>query len=130
MTRSLDPTDAAMNTARNGGSVRALSPSPSLSESKPSAACHGNCCVYFAPKTDHKPDREQTRRNAMELFGCADMSVNKFTAMVFTEQAYGLCISNGNGCGDCFGYSFLGRLVKMGDVLTDDRDFSGRCSTC
>ncbi|KAJ7705239.1 hypothetical protein B0H14DRAFT_3645634 [Mycena olivaceomarginata] len=130
MTRSRGPTDAAMNSARNSGSVRALSPSPSLSESKPSAACHGNCCVYFASKTGRKPDREQTRRDAMELFGCADMSVNKINVMVFAEQAYGVCVSNGDGCGDCFGYSFLGRLAKMGDVLPDDQDFIGRCITC
>jgi hypothetical protein len=79
-----------------------------LSESKPSAACHGNCCVYFASKTGRKPDGEQTWRGAMGLFGCADMSANKINVMVFTEQAYGVCISNGDGCGDCFGYLFLG----------------------
>jgi hypothetical protein len=49
------------------------------------------------------PDEEQTRQDAMGLFGCADMAVNKINAMVFKEQAYGVCISDGNGCGDCFG---------------------------
>jgi hypothetical protein len=78
---------------------------PDAGDSAPAynTACHGNCCVYFASKTGRKPDREQTRRDAIGLFGCADVSVNKINAMVFTEQAYGVCISNGNGCGDCFG---------------------------
>ncbi|KAJ7880078.1 hypothetical protein B0H13DRAFT_1886777 [Mycena leptocephala] len=77
-------------------------------------ACHGNCCVYFASKTGGMPDEEQTRQDAMGLFGCADMAVNKINAMVFKEQAYGVCISDGNGCGDCF----------------DDKDFSGGCANC
>ncbi|KAJ6538161.1 hypothetical protein DFH09DRAFT_1399900 [Mycena vulgaris] len=78
-------------------------------------ACHGNCCVYFASKVaGGKPDKEQTRQDAMSLFGCVDMSSNKVNVLLFTEQAYGVCISNENGCGDCF----------------DDKDFSGGCANC
>ncbi|KAJ7486540.1 hypothetical protein FB451DRAFT_1391455 [Mycena latifolia] len=85
-------------------------------------ACHNNCCVYFASKTqtdnkpDLTPDKEQTRQDAMSLFGCADKSKNKINAMVFKSQGYGVCLSNGNGCGDCF----------------DDDDFKGNqgCPTC
>ncbi|KAJ6565675.1 hypothetical protein B0H10DRAFT_2359153 [Mycena sp. CBHHK59/15] len=78
-------------------------------------ACHGNCCVYFASKVaGGKPDKEKTRQDAISLFGCADTKVNKINGMVYTEQAYGVCISNGQGCGDCF----------------DDKDFSGGCANC
>lgn len=66
-------------------------------------ACHGNCCVYFTSKTDGKPDKEQTRLDASSLLGCADKANNKINGLLFTETAYGVCISNGNGCGDCFG---------------------------
>ncbi|KAJ6469664.1 hypothetical protein DFH09DRAFT_1254042 [Mycena vulgaris] len=48
-------------------------------------ACHGNCC-----------------------------SKNKINGLLFTEQTYGIFISNGKGCGDCF----------------DDKDFSGGCANC
>ncbi|KAJ6565845.1 hypothetical protein DFH09DRAFT_1314630 [Mycena vulgaris] len=77
-------------------------------------ACHGNCCVYFASKTGGKPDKEKTRQDALSLLGCADQSKNKINGLLFTEQAYGVCISNGKGCGDCF----------------DDKDFSGGCANC
>ncbi|KAJ6572420.1 hypothetical protein DFH09DRAFT_1246816 [Mycena vulgaris] len=77
-------------------------------------ACHGNCCVYYASKTGGKPDKEKTRQDAMSLFGCADKGKNKVNALLFTEQAYGVCLSDGKGCGDCF----------------DDGDFSGGCGNC
>ncbi|KAJ7460172.1 hypothetical protein FB451DRAFT_1500440 [Mycena latifolia] len=77
-------------------------------------ACHGNCCVYFASKTGGQPDKEQTRQDAISLFGCADISANKVNALRFAEQGYGVCLSDGNGCGDCF----------------DDKDFSGGCANC
>ncbi|KAJ7925594.1 hypothetical protein B0H13DRAFT_2229619 [Mycena leptocephala] len=81
-------------------------------------ACHGNCCVYWAASYGGSgptvPDKEQTRQDAMGLFGCADTAKNKINAMVFKDDGYGVCLSNGNGCSDCF----------------DDKDFSGHCSKC
>ncbi|KAJ7913625.1 hypothetical protein B0H13DRAFT_1612376 [Mycena leptocephala] len=78
-------------------------------------ACHGNCCVYYASKVaGSKPDKGKTLQDAASLMGCADTAKNKINGMLNTEQAYGVCISNGNGCGDCF----------------DDGDFGGGCANC
>lgn len=59
--------------------------------------------MYYASHVGNKPDKETVRNDAAGLFGCADLSVNKVNAMVFKENGDGVCISNGDGCGDCFG---------------------------
>jgi hypothetical protein len=76
------------------------------------------------------PDKEQTRQDAMGLFGCADTAKNKINAMVFKDDGYGVCLSNGNGCSDCFGESGCGINQTRVDFCTDDKDFSGHCSKC
>lgn len=96
-------------------------------------ACHGNCCVYYASKVaGGKPDKGKTLQDAASLMGCADTAKNKINGMLYTEQAYGVCISNGNGCGDCFGESGLPRrrFSCRADLSADDKDFSGGCGNC
>ncbi|CAL1706547.1 unnamed protein product [Somion occarium] len=63
-------------------------------------ACHGNCCVYVA-RSDN-PDKEQTRTEAQGLLGCGDTGANKINGLDFFADRHGVCLSNGNGCGDCF----------------------------
>lgn len=67
-------------------------------------ACHGNCCVYWASSSQEgSPDKDTTRANAQGLLGCADRDVNKINGLDhFKSQGYGVCISDGSGCGDCF----------------------------
>ncbi|KAJ7598833.1 hypothetical protein C8J56DRAFT_1092710 [Mycena floridula] len=67
-------------------------------------ACHGNCCVYVArvAAADLDGKKEQIRNEAAGLFGCGDPSVDKVNAMQEFDDKHGTCISNGDGCGDCF----------------------------
>ncbi|EKM50428.1 uncharacterized protein PHACADRAFT_166109 [Phanerochaete carnosa HHB-10118-sp] len=69
-------------------------------------ACHGNCCIYYASMVGNTPNEAQTRADAQGLLG--------INGLDFFEDGRGVCISNGNGCGDCF----------------DDADFSGGCAIC
>ncbi|GJE91142.1 hypothetical protein PsYK624_072910 [Phanerochaete sordida] len=77
-------------------------------------ACHGNCCIYYASMVGHTPDEAQTRADAQGLLGCADTAKNSINGLDFFDDGRGVCISDGNGCGDCF----------------DDADFSGGCAIC
>ncbi|KAJ6565676.1 hypothetical protein B0H10DRAFT_2112658 [Mycena sp. CBHHK59/15] len=77
-------------------------------------ACHGNCCAYYSPypNTDPTFDQEITRQRAQSLLGCGDAKVNKINGLEITRaDKSGVCLSNGNGCGDCF----------------DDSDFASTC---
>ncbi|KAF5346645.1 hypothetical protein D9758_013193 [Tetrapyrgos nigripes] len=87
-------------------------------------ACHGQCqesfsahsgsqadqffptigCVYVArmPQDSLKDNSDLIREQAAGLFGCADTSKNKVNVMTQLSNKIGVCISNGNGCGDCF----------------------------
>ncbi|WVR03730.1 hypothetical protein IAU60_000725 [Kwoniella sp. DSM 27419] len=71
-------------------------------------ACHGDCCVYYAdqfadwqqpPVPSINP--EALRINAGSLLGCGDAGANKVNVLG-NFGTYSLCVSNGNGCGDCF----------------------------
>ncbi|EIM91785.1 uncharacterized protein STEHIDRAFT_151145 [Stereum hirsutum FP-91666 SS1] len=79
-------------------------------------ACHGNCCVYVADggAKNFQFVSETIRNEAAGLLGCGDTSKDKINGLDFFEDGHGTCISNGNGCGDCF----------------DDSDFSGGCQIC
>jgi hypothetical protein len=84
-------------------------------------------------KIGDKPDKEQTRLDAMGMLGCADHTVNKINIMVFKEQVYGVCLLNGNDCGDCFGQLGITSVVDEAHVCADDQDdqdFGGGCTSC
>ncbi|KAJ7926363.1 hypothetical protein B0H13DRAFT_1599678, partial [Mycena leptocephala] len=89
-----------------GNSVCSYSPDIFDREFAYNVACHGNCCVYVArvDESDLPGMRDQIRNEAAGLFGCADGSVNKINGMQqFNDKFnHGTCISDGNGCGDCF----------------------------
>lgn len=68
-------------------------------------ACHGNCCVYYANgfRTQPNFDKELIRSRAAALMGCGDPAKNKINGLQVTPvDGSGVCLSNGNGCGDCF----------------------------
>ncbi|KAL0581217.1 hypothetical protein V5O48_000805 [Marasmius crinis-equi] len=72
-------------------------------------ACHGDCCVYAAgdsafedPQGGYLPDRDRTFEEAAGLLGCGDPSTNKINVMQSFSDNHAVCLSNGNGCGDCF----------------------------
>ncbi|EIM91784.1 uncharacterized protein STEHIDRAFT_151144 [Stereum hirsutum FP-91666 SS1] len=74
-------------------------------------ACHGNCCAYYAAgsHTTASVDSTTVRERAASLLGCGDTKTNKINGLeVAVGDGSGVCLSNGNGCGDCF----------------DDRDFT------
>ncbi|KAJ6567932.1 hypothetical protein DFH09DRAFT_437531 [Mycena vulgaris] len=78
-------------------------------------ACHGNCCAYYGPYPGRSAtfDQELIRQRAASLLGCGDASVNKINGLEITRaDASGVCLSNGDGCGDCF----------------DDNDFASTCN--
>ncbi|KAI5478839.1 hypothetical protein MNV49_004571 [Pseudohyphozyma bogoriensis] len=73
------------------------------------AACFGNCCVYVTgPSTkipaalDITASSETIRQNAAGLLGCGDTGANKVNAMQKFDDGHAVCVSDGNGCGDCF----------------------------
>ncbi|KIJ42251.1 hypothetical protein M422DRAFT_254658 [Sphaerobolus stellatus SS14] len=70
-----------------------------LGEVAYNVACHGNCCAYLARGT---PNRDTTRNEAASLLGCGDTQNNKINELVAFQDGHGVCLSNGNGCGDCF----------------------------
>ncbi|KAJ7809674.1 hypothetical protein B0H13DRAFT_2385098 [Mycena leptocephala] len=77
-------------------------------------ACHGNCCAYYSPYPARDPnfDQELLRQRAQSLLGCGDTAVDKINGLeITTADRSGVCLSNGNGCGDCF----------------DDGDFASTC---
>ncbi|KAJ7309307.1 hypothetical protein DFH08DRAFT_974785 [Mycena albidolilacea] len=78
-------------------------------------ACHGNCCAYYSPYPGRSAtlDQEITRQRAASLLGCGATDVNKINGLEIAEaDRSGVCLSNGDGCGDCF----------------DDNDFEASCA--
>ncbi|KAJ6610586.1 hypothetical protein B0H10DRAFT_2059586, partial [Mycena sp. CBHHK59/15] len=76
--------------------------------------CHVNCCAYYLPypNTDPTFNQEITCQHAQSLLGCGDAKVNKINGLEITRvDKSGVCLSNGNGCSDCF----------------DDSDFASTC---
>ncbi|GJE91170.1 hypothetical protein PsYK624_073190 [Phanerochaete sordida] len=74
-------------------------------------ACHGNCCVYYANgfRTTPNFDSESIRSRAASLMGCGDTAKNSINALQVTPvDGSGVCLSDGNGCGDCFDDSDFG----------------------
>ncbi|PWN88748.1 hypothetical protein FA10DRAFT_172357 [Acaromyces ingoldii] len=72
-------------------------------------ACHGDCCVYAAgdnafedPQGGFTLDRDRFYEEAGGLLGCADASKNKVNGLQNFSDGHHICISNGDGCGDCF----------------------------
>ncbi|ESK88845.1 hypothetical protein Moror_17067 [Moniliophthora roreri MCA 2997] len=66
-------------------------------------ACKGNCCVYVAGVTGGDVIlSETTRQEAAGLLGCGDPSKNSINGMQKFDDGHGVCLSNGDGCGDCF----------------------------
>ncbi|ORX36081.1 hypothetical protein BD324DRAFT_630085 [Kockovaella imperatae] len=69
-------------------------------------ACHENCCVYYTnnqanPGSSLYQSSETLRQAAAGLLGCGDTSANKINGLDNLD-GYAICISDGNGCGDCF----------------------------
>ncbi|KAJ7327880.1 hypothetical protein DFH08DRAFT_967672 [Mycena albidolilacea] len=78
-------------------------------------ACHGNCCAYYSayPGRPSTLDSEITRQRAASLLGCGATNVNKINGLEIAKaDKSGVCLSNGDGCGDCF----------------DDNDFASSCA--
>ncbi|CAA7259340.1 unnamed protein product [Cyclocybe aegerita] len=68
-------------------------------------ACRGECCVYYASGDSDEgpvPNAETIRSRAAGLLGCGDTGSNKVNALGVAGDGSGVCISNGDGCGDCF----------------------------
>ncbi|GJE91141.1 hypothetical protein PsYK624_072900 [Phanerochaete sordida] len=68
-------------------------------------ACHGNCCAYYANgfRTQANFDSESIRGRAASLLGCGDTAKNSINGLQVTPvDGSGVCLSDGNGCGDCF----------------------------
>ncbi|KAJ7664085.1 hypothetical protein B0H17DRAFT_1336823 [Mycena rosella] len=81
-------------------------------------ACHGNCCTYFSIPGGNFPntlDRDSIRNRAASLLGCGDSGKNKINGLQVASgpDNSGVCLSNGDGCGDCFDNSdFTGRHYR------------------
>ncbi|KAI5474418.1 hypothetical protein MNV49_003359 [Pseudohyphozyma bogoriensis] len=88
-------------------------------------ACHGNCCVYAAGRASGVDyDKYTTQSEAAGLLGCGDASSDQINALqTFTD--HGICISDGNGCGDCFDDS---DFTKRHLLVSDDRKAAARRS--
>ncbi|KAJ8496319.1 hypothetical protein ONZ45_g12516 [Pleurotus djamor] len=72
-------------------------------------ACHGNCCVYVAgdnafedPQGGFVIDGDRIFQEAAGLMGCGDPNGNTINAMQSFSDSHATCVSDGNGCGDCF----------------------------
>lgn len=61
-------------------------------------------CAYFTRKNQDTGagDKEGTRNRVASLMGCGNPAVNKINAMEQADDLSATCLSNGNGCGDCF----------------------------
>ncbi|KAJ7829300.1 hypothetical protein B0H14DRAFT_2594186 [Mycena olivaceomarginata] len=72
-------------------------------------------CVTYSPYPGRSAtlDQEITRQRAASLLGCGATDVNKINGLEIAEaDRSGVCLSNGDGCGDCF----------------DDNDFEASCA--
>ncbi|GJE91139.1 hypothetical protein PsYK624_072880 [Phanerochaete sordida] len=68
-------------------------------------ACHGNCCAYYANgfRTQPNFDSDSIRSRAASLLGCGDTDKDSINGLQVTPvDGSGVCLSDGNGCGDCF----------------------------
>ncbi|EKM50429.1 uncharacterized protein PHACADRAFT_188014 [Phanerochaete carnosa HHB-10118-sp] len=68
-------------------------------------ACHGNCCAYYISGSNTNPnfDEDLIRSRAASLLGCGDTQKNTINGLQVTPiDGSGVCLSNGNGCGDRF----------------------------
>ncbi|KAL0577526.1 hypothetical protein V5O48_004467 [Marasmius crinis-equi] len=66
-------------------------------------ACKGNCCVYVGGVSGGDVIlKDQTRSEAQGLLGCGDSGKNLINGMQKFDDGHGVCLSNGDGCGDCF----------------------------
>ncbi|KAJ7268479.1 hypothetical protein C8J57DRAFT_1325237 [Mycena rebaudengoi] len=66
-------------------------------------ACSGNCCVYVAGYgSGGEIDKNKIKGQAQGLMGCADKSSGRINAMQQFDDFTGVCISDRNGCSDCF----------------------------
>ena len=77
-------------------------------------ACHGNCCAYYANgfRTQPNFDSDSIRSRAASLLGCGDSDKNSINGLQVTPvDGSGVCLSDGNGCGDCFDGECLGALL-------------------
>ncbi|KAL8277803.1 hypothetical protein RQP46_009786 [Phenoliferia psychrophenolica] len=92
---NVDNWNSASNTG-NPCSFGALVPEGALN-----VACRNNCCVYVARNVGDI-DRETTRLQAQGMFGCGSVEANKINVLQVFPDGHGVCISDGNGCGDCF----------------------------
>ncbi|KAL8278711.1 hypothetical protein RQP46_008780 [Phenoliferia psychrophenolica] len=72
--------------------------------------CPRQLSVYVA--RDSSIDRETTRLRAQALFGCGSVDANKINVLGIFDTNVGVCISDGNGCGDCFEDSDFAKVVK------------------
>ncbi|TFK49816.1 hypothetical protein OE88DRAFT_1662507 [Heliocybe sulcata] len=62
-------------------------------------ACNGNCCVY----TDWNGGLWADIRTAVShLLDCGDKAKNTVNGVLQVVDSGRVCISNGDGCGDCF----------------------------
>ncbi|ORX36082.1 hypothetical protein BD324DRAFT_630088 [Kockovaella imperatae] len=85
-------------------------------------ACHGNCCVYVAGYAANQIDKYFTQEQAQGLLGCGDTANNKINALQ-TFDDHGVCISSGDGCGDCFDDSdFTKRWIPKRRAVEFGRD--------
>lgn len=72
-------------------------------------ACYGNCCVYVYgasafsdPGGGYSYDSQLLKNEAAGLLGCGDTAANKVNGMQKFSDGHAVCLSNGDGCGDCF----------------------------
>jgi hypothetical protein len=89
-------------------------------------ACSGNCCVYVAGYgSGSEIDKSKIKGQAQGLMGCADKSSGRINAMQQFDDFTGVCISDRNGCGDCFDGKCCASLVSCRANLTmcADSDF-------
>lgn len=77
-------------------------------------ACYQNCCVYVYgasafsdPGGGYSIDSQLIKNEAAGLLGCGDTAANKVNAMQNFSDGHAVCVSDGNGCGDCFDDSDL-----------------------
>jgi hypothetical protein len=67
---------------------------------------------------------------AASILGCGDTKVNKINGLEITRaDKSGVCLSNGNGCGDCFGkLDHALDIAMLTEASKDDSDFASTCN--
>jgi hypothetical protein len=66
---------------------------------------------------------------AASILGCGDTKVNKINGLEITRaDKSGVCLSNGKGCGDCFGK--LDHALDIAMLIEDSKDDNDFESTC